>query len=116
MEIFYYINSMDTQKEAKRNIVITSRHKLQANQKEFAEWLGVTPKYISLVERGAVPASAKLMSAIEMVLIERGIPDAVRSPEEAALLDGYRQLTPESRHAVDGTVAALLAAQSSATH
>jgi len=91
-------------KDDRKDVLIAARHRCEANQKEFAEWLGVSPQYLSKMELGVFPVSDKVMASLERVLSERGVPDAVRSPAESVLLDVYRQLPPDVRIAVDSIV------------
>ena len=91
-------------KNDRKDVVIAARHRCGANKKEFAAWLGVSAQYLSKMELGVFPVSDKVMKNLERVLSERGIPDAVRSPSESALLDVYRLLPPEVRTSVDSIV------------
>jgi len=98
---------MDKEKDRKRQVIIAARHRCGVNQKKFAAWLGITPQYLSQIELGDAPASANVMKNLERVLSERGIPDAINSPEEEALINVYRHLPPETRNAVNTIVNAL---------
>jgi len=95
---------MDTKKDRKKDIVIAALHRCRMNQKEFAANLGITPQYLSQIILGEAPASANVMKNLERVLVECGIPDAISSPEEEALVNAYRHLSPEARTAVDSIV------------
>jgi len=95
---------------ATAQVVREARRRCGMNKTQFAAACGVSYQYLAQIENAVHPASAKFMGNVERILSERSIPDAVRSPEEAALLDGYRQLTPESRQAIINAVAALRAA------
>jgi len=97
---------MDT-KDDRKDVLIAARHRCEANQKEFAAWLGVSPQYLSKMELGVFPVSDKVMASLERVLSERGVSDAVSCPEEAALINFYRHLPPEARTAVNSIIKVL---------
>jgi len=83
------------------------------NQREFARLAGVTPQYLSAIERGHDTPSERVWARLEEALAANGgAPDNLRHPpEEAALLGLYRQLSPGGQEALKTTAAALVAAE-----
>jgi DNA-binding transcriptional regulator YiaG len=81
------------------------------NQREFARLAGVTPQYLSAIERGRDAPSERVWARLEEMLAAHGATGSIRPPEEAALLGLYRQLSPGGRRALETTAAALVAAE-----
>jgi len=105
-------NNTKTDKPAKRQaaaeIVRDARRRCGFTQQQFAAALGITWQYVSQIENAKYVPSAKVMQDIEKVLSEKGIPSALLSPKEAALIDAYRLLPTETRLAVDSVVSTLI--------
>ncbi len=60
------------QKTYTKDMFLEARKKLALTQVELAQLLGVTPNYLSAVERGARKASASLIKILENELAKSG--------------------------------------------
>jgi len=107
-----------TEKQAARQVtadaVKEARLKCGYSRSQFAAACGISHQYLTQVENGVYPASAKLINNMNKVLSEHKIPDVLRSPDEAQLLSTYRQLTAENKQAIMNAMAALRDAQPTA--
>jgi len=105
--ILYYIIGMDkeakeAQKQATAALIRDARRLCGLTLGQFAAECQVSYQYLSQLENAVYPPSAKFLHHMDEALERLKIPEAIRSLDEAALLDKYRALPYDVRPSVVG--------------
>jgi len=90
-----------------KDILREGLRRLGMRQTDFAGVACVTDQFVSSVINGKAPMPEPVRTILSRLLDEAAIPDMIRSPDEAAILYGYRELSPEGKSAVSGMITAL---------
>jgi len=89
------------------NFIVTARKMLEMTQVEFAAEVNVSVPTIIALEKGNRKPQAAVAEKIERMLRGRGLLHAPWTPDEADMLNNYRDLSERNKANILGVIQAM---------